>query len=86
MRNCLRQARNFTGLIIAEWVIYSMLLEKSVSVLVQAVDDGETHVSLAGLEHSMEHQCFVLAEFVSVVDSIPPKPILKLQFNLRRSE
>ena len=27
-------------------------------------------------EKALEHQCFVWAEFVSVVDSIPPKPIL----------
>ena len=27
---------------------------------------------------ALEHQCFVWAEFVSVVDSIPPKPILNL--------
>ena len=29
-------------------------------------------------EKALEHQCFVWAEFVSVVDSIPPKPILIL--------
>ena len=31
-------------------------------------------------QKALEHQCFVWAEFISVVDSIPPKPILSLVF------
>ena len=45
----LYQTKEFACLMLAESIIYSSLLEQSVPVLVQAMDDGEAHILLPGL-------------------------------------
>ena len=45
------QVKKFASLIGAVWVLSSTLLEQSVSVLVQSVNDGVAHIPLSGLQH-----------------------------------
>ena len=55
MLDCVLQVRKFACLVEAVWVLSSTLLEQSVPVPVQSVDDGVAHIPLPGLQHLVVH-------------------------------